>query len=128
MQVSTLQSTLISDRTLARQLRGPNLRAWYHESVQCSDRRLLQGHKYCLTYILPYLANSTPTRLAVSLSVTSLSVGLAIWACIVLVPKEGGGFSTYVLLSLTLAGLGGSADGAILYGCTRQQLHLARAQ
>lgn len=100
---------------------------WHDESVQRSDRRLLQGHKYCLTCLVPCLANGTPTRLAAALSVMSLRVGLAIWARIVLVPKKGGGFSTYVLLSLTLAGLGWSADDAIMYGCTRQQLHLARA-
>lgn len=31
-----------------------------------------------------------------------------------LTPKEGGGFNTYVLLSLMLAGLGWSLDGATL--------------
>ena len=37
---------------------------------------------------------------------------LAILICIMLNPKEGGGFNAYVLLSLMLAGLGVSADGA----------------
>jgi hypothetical protein len=41
----------------------------------------------------------------------TLRVGLGILACIVLIPKQGGGFRTYVLLSLMLAGLGWSAGG-----------------
>lgn len=43
-----------------------------------------------------------------------LLAGLGILFCIMLTPKEGGGFNTYVLLSLMLAGLGWSLDGATL--------------
>lgn len=49
---------------------------------------------------------------AAALSEVWLMARLTILICIMLNPKEGGGFNAYVLLSLMLAGLGVSADGA----------------
>jgi hypothetical protein len=42
----------------------------------------------------------------VALSEVWLWARLTILVCVVLIPKEGGGFSSYVILSSLLAGLG----------------------